>query len=93
MCRLWDFTPFTDHCADDLVEHFRVNVVVCDRYLGGMPGTATDICFMQGPFLASKAFLPALSLAKVGKIINITSDVASIAGKLVVTQQGVDCVS
>ncbi|TLD24546.1 NAD(P)-binding protein [Venturia nashicola] len=57
---LWDDKPFSDQSADDLVEHFRVNVV--------------------GPFTVSKAFLPSLSLSPSAKVINISSDFASIAG-------------
>jgi NAD(P)-dependent dehydrogenase (short-subunit alcohol dehydrogenase family) len=37
---------------------------------------------IQGPFLSSKAFLPALKKSSnTPKIINISSDMASIAGK------------
>ncbi|KAE9986563.1 hypothetical protein EG327_004235, partial [Venturia inaequalis] len=57
---LWDDKPFSEQSADDLVQHFKVNVV--------------------GPFMVSKAFLPSLSLSTSAKIINISSDFASIAG-------------
>ncbi|KAI1849677.1 hypothetical protein JX266_004626 [Neoarthrinium moseri] len=56
---LWDDKRFTDQSAEDLMNHFQVNVV--------------------GPFLASKAFLPALERAELPKIINVSSDMASIA--------------
>ncbi|KAF2421109.1 NAD(P)-binding protein, partial [Tothia fuscella] len=55
---LWDDKPFTEQSADDLLSHFKVNVV--------------------GPFLASKAFSPALERSPLGKIINVSSDFASI---------------
>jgi NAD(P)-dependent dehydrogenase (short-subunit alcohol dehydrogenase family) len=38
------------------------------------------IKILQGPFLTSKHFLPALSSSKQGKIINVSSDMASIEG-------------
>ncbi|KAK0712712.1 hypothetical protein B0T26DRAFT_741712 [Lasiosphaeria miniovina] len=55
----WDDKAFTELSAEDLMVHFKVNVV--------------------GPFLASKAFLPALERAGQGKIVNVSSDMASIA--------------
>jgi NAD(P)-dependent dehydrogenase (short-subunit alcohol dehydrogenase family) len=46
------------------------------------PGYAADGS-AQGPFQASKAFLPALERARLAKIINVSSDMASIAGRWV----------
>ncbi|OCL04032.1 NAD(P)-binding protein [Glonium stellatum] len=56
---LWDDKLFTEQTAEDLLFHFKVNVV--------------------GPFLTSKHFLRNLSQSKHGRIINISSDFASIA--------------
>jgi len=56
---LWDHKLFTEQTAEDLMYHFKVNVV--------------------GPFLTSKHFLPHLSRSEYGRIINVSSDFASIA--------------
>jgi len=36
--------------------------------------------YRQGPFLATKHFTPLLSVGSLGKIINVSSDLASIKG-------------
>lgn len=56
---LWDHKPFTEQTAEDLIRHFKVNVV--------------------GPFLTAKHFLQNLMQSKHGRIINVSSDFASIA--------------
>lgn len=83
--QLWDDKPFTEQSAHDLMSYFQVNVVVRVE----LPPLELDLPIefltsisLQGPFLASKAFLPALSRAKTPKIINVSSDMASIEGKL-----------
>jgi NAD(P)-dependent dehydrogenase (short-subunit alcohol dehydrogenase family) len=92
---LWDDKLYTELSPDDLISHFKVNVVVSlppaltllyrspSRERRRRNADHGCLCALsQGPFMASKAFLPALSRSSTPtRIINVSSDMASISSK------------
>ena len=68
-----------ENTASDIMNKFRIMAVVCTPF-PEIPCDLVDLKAGQGPFMVTKSFLSNLEKSHAPKIINISSDYASLSG-------------